>query len=139
MSTGKNLRLHGDRTTIKVFMPSKECCSSTCKQIGGWGLLTAVGIGFVAWSSTHVYMCFCAPKGAWGFVQSLVVMDSSFCQVLMGLMLHSQGMYKAMLVAFLFGVVASLTKVASWMSGEEMDIPTEIQGPILRRRKAITA
>jgi hypothetical protein len=57
----------------------------------------------------------------------------------MGLMLHSQGMYKAMLVAFLFGVVASLTKVASWMSGEEMDIPTEIQGPILRRRKAITA
>jgi hypothetical protein len=44
-------------------------------------------------------------------------------------------MYKAMLVAFLFGLVGSLTKLASWMSNEEIDIPTEIQGPVLRRRR----
>ena len=135
MSTGKNLRLEVDRTTVKVFMSYREYCSSTCKQMGGWGLVTAVGIGFVAWSATHIYMCFCSPHGVWGFVQSLVVMDSSFCQVLMGLMLHSQSMYKAMLVAFLFGLVGSLTKLASWMSNEEIDIPTEIQGPVLRRRR----
>ena len=135
MSAGKNLRLHGDRTTVKVFMLSRECCSTTCKQMGGWGLLTAVGIGFVAWSSTHFYMWFCAPQGAWGFVQSLLVMDSSFCQILMGLMLHSQSMYKAMLVAFLFGIVGSLTKLVNWMSGEELDVPTEIQGPVFRRRR----
>jgi hypothetical protein len=135
MSTGKNLRAWADRTSVKVFMPSREYCSTTCRQIGGWGLLTAVGIGFVAWSSTHVYMCFCAPQGSWGFVQSLIVMDSSFCQILMSLMIHMQSMYKAMLVAFLFGIVGSLTKIANWMSSEEMDIPTEIQGPVLRRRK----
>jgi hypothetical protein len=135
MSTGKNLRPQADRTTIKVYMPSRECCSNTCKQLGGWGLITAVGIGFVAWSSSHIYMCFCSPKGAWGFVQSLIVMDSSFCQILIGLMIHMQSMYKAMLVAFLFGIVGSLTKIANWMSSEDIDIPTEIQGPVLRRRK----
>ena len=135
MSTGKNLRVKADRTTVKVFMSSRECCSNTCKQVGGWGLITAVGIGFVAWSSSHVYMCFCAPQGAWGFIQSLLVMDSSFCQILMGLMIHMQSMYRAMLVAFLFGVVGSLTKVVNWVNGEELDIPTEIQGPVLRRRR----
>jgi hypothetical protein len=129
------LRPQADRTTIKVYMPSRECCSNTCKQMGGWGLITAVGIGFVAWSSSHIYMCFCSPKGAWGFVQSLIVMDSSFCQILIGLMIHMQSMYKAMLVAFLFGIVGSLTKIANWMSSEDIDIPTEIQGPVLRRRK----
>lgn len=128
----------GDRNTVKVFMSSRECCSNTSKQMGGWGLLTAVGIGFVAWSSTHIYMCFCAPQGAWGFVQSLIVMDSSFCQILMSLMINMQSMYKAMLVAFLFGLIGSLTKIANWMSSEEIDIPTEIQGPILRRRKITT-
>ena len=135
MSTGKNLRPQADRTTIKVYMPSRECCSNTCKQMGGWGLITAVGIGFVAWSSSHIYMYFCAPQGAWGFIQSLLVMDSSFCQILMGLMIHMQSMYKAMLVAFLFGILGSLTKVVNWVNGEELDIPTEIQGPVLRRRR----
>lgn len=125
----------GDRTTIKVYMPSRECCSNTCKQMGGWGLITAVGIGFVAWSSSHIYMCFCSPQGVWGFVQSLIVMDSSFCQILIGLMIHMQSMYKAMLVAFLFGIVGSISKIANWMSSEDIDIPTEIQGPVLRRRK----
>jgi hypothetical protein len=135
MSTGKNLRPQADRTTIKVYMPSRECCSNTCKQMGGWGLITAVGIGFVAWSSSHIYMCFCSPQGVWGFVQSLIVMDSSFCQILIGLMIHMQSMYKAMLVAFLFGIVGSISKIANWMSSEDIDIPTEIQGPVLRRRK----
>jgi len=135
MSTGKNLRVKADRTTVKVFMSYREYCSNTCKQVGGWGLITAVGIGFVAWSSSHVYMCFCAPQGAWGFIQSLLVMDSSFCQILMGLMIHMQSMYRAMLVAFLFGIVGSLTKVVNWINGEELDIPTEIQGPVLRRRR----
>jgi len=65
-------------------------------------------------------------------------MDSSFCQILMSLMIHMQSMYKAMLVAFLFGIVGSLTKIANWMSSEDIDIPTEIQGPVLRRRRAIT-
>jgi hypothetical protein len=118
-------------------MSYRERCSNTCKQLGGWGFLSAIGIGFVAWSATHIYMCFCAPRGIFGFVQSLVVMDSSFCQILMGLMLHSQSMYKAMLVAALFAVVGTLGKVATWMSGEEIDVPTEIQGPILRRRRVI--
>ena len=135
MSTGKNLRVKADRTTVKVFMSYRAYCSNTCKQVGGWGLITAVGIGFVAWSSSHVYMCFCAPQGAWGFIQSLLVMDSSFCQILMGLMIHMQSMYRAMLVAFLFGIVGSLTKVVNWINGEELDIPTEIQGPVLRRRR----
>jgi hypothetical protein len=44
-------------------------------------------------------------------------------------------MYKAMLVAFLFGIVGSISKIANWISSEELDIPTEIQGPVLRRRK----
>jgi hypothetical protein len=118
-------------------MSYSERCSNTCKQLGGWGFLSAIGIGFVAWSATHIYMCFCAPRGIFGFVQSLVVMDSSFCQILMGLMLHSQSMYKAMLVAALFAVVGTLGKVATWMSGEEIDVPTEIQGPVLRRRRVI--
>jgi hypothetical protein len=48
-------------------------------------------------------------------------------------------MYKAMLVAALFAVVGTLGKVATWMSGEEIDVPTEIQGPVLRRRRAIVA
>jgi len=53
----------------------------------------------------------------------------------MGLMIHMQSMYRAMLVAFLFGIVGSLTKVVNWVNGEELDIPTEIQGPVLRRRR----
>jgi hypothetical protein len=127
------------RKQVKESMSYRERCSATCKQLGGWGFLSAIGIGFVAWSATHIYMCFCAPRGIFGFVQSLVVMDSSFCQILMGLMLHSQSMYKAMLVAALFAVVGTLGKVATWMSGEEIDVPTEIQGPVLRRRRAIVA
>ena len=106
----------------------------TCKTIGVTGFVTAIGVGFIAYSATHIYVCFCAPEGIWGFVQSLVVMDSTFCQMLMALISHSQTLYGTMLMAFLFGIVGTIGKCVNWMSGEQTvtTTPTTIQGKTFR-------
>ena len=102
----------------------------TCKTIGVTGFVTAIGVGFIAYSATHIYVCFCAPEGMWGFVQSLIVMDSTFCQMLMALISHSQTLYGTMLMAFLFGVLGSLGRCVNWMTGETTvsTNPTTITG-----------
>jgi len=80
-----------------------------------------------------LYMCFCAPSGFWGFVQSLVVMDSTFCQLLMGLIQHTQSIYGGLMLAFLFSVVGVIGKGVSWMTGKpEVPAPTVLQGRTLR-------
>lgn len=100
----------------------------TCGALGMYGFITAVGVGFVAYSTTHIYICFCAPSGIWGFIQSLVVMDSTFCQLLLGLIHHSQSLYGAMMVAFLFSLIGAMGKGIAWMTGRPEDnIPTIIQ------------
>lgn len=112
-------------------------CGDMTRYVGGFGFLTAVGVGFVAWSATHLYMCFCAPAGFWGFVQSLVVMDSTFCQLLMGLIHHTQSIYGGLMLAFLFSVVAVVGKGVSWMTGKpQVAAPTVIEGRVLRSATA---
>jgi len=114
--------------------------ASLCSRMGGYTLVTAVGVGFLAYSSTHLYMCFCAPQGVMGFVQSLVIMDSVFCQIIMAMIQHSQGIYKTLLVAGFFSLLGAMGKVIAWMTdSEEMEVPTEIQGPVLRRRTRSTS
>ena len=110
----------------QIQMPVRD----TCKTIGVTGFVTAIGIGFVAYSATHIYVCFCAPEGIWGFVQSLVVMDSTFCQMLMALISHSQTLYGTMIMAFLFGILGSLGKCVNWMTGDSTltTTPTLIKG-----------
>ncbi len=110
----------------QIQMPIRD----TCKTIGVTGFVTAIGIGFVAYSATHIYVCFCAPEGIWGFVQSLVVMDSTFCQMLMALISHSQTLYGTMMMAFLFGILGSLGRCVNWMTGESTvsTTPTSIKG-----------
>ena len=102
----------------------------TCKTIGVTGFVTAIGVGFIAYSATHIYVCFCAPEGVWGFVQSLIVMDSTFCQMLMALINHSKTLYGTMLMAFLFGILGSLGRCVNWMTGETTlsTSPTMITG-----------
>lgn len=96
--------------------------------MGLYGFVTAIGVGFVAYSATHLYVCFCAPTGIWGFVQSLVIMDSTFCQTLMSLVHHTQSLYGAMMLAFLFSLIGGISKGISWMTGEAApEIPRNIQ------------
>lgn len=102
--------------------------------MGLYGFVTAIGVGFVAYSATHIYVCFCAPSGVWGFIQSLVMMDSTFCQMLLGLVHHSQSLYGAMMIAFLFSIVGGIGKGVSWMTGTPVGaIPTSIQSRALKR------
>lgn len=109
-------------------------CRDTCSALGLYGFVTAVGVGFIAYTATHVYVCFCAPSGVWGFIQSLVIMDSTFCQMLMGLVHHSQSMYGAMMIAFLFSIVGAIGKGVAWMTGEAApDVPKLIQSKPIQR------
>lgn len=108
--------------------------SKFCGSLGLYGFVSAIGVGFVAYTATHVYVCFCAPSGIWGFVQSLIVMDSTFCNLLLGLVHHAQSMYGAMMVAFLFSLIGAIGKGVAWMTGEvATEIPRTIQSrPIVR-------
>ena len=113
----------------------REACVSLCGKTGCVSFITAVGVGFIAYTSTHVYMCFCAPAGLWGFLQSLIVMDSTFCHVLMGLIHHTQNLYGAMMIAFLFSVIAAIGHTVSSITGEKLpDMTDSIQSRAIRRR-----
>lgn len=103
--------------------------------LGCYGFATAIGVGFVAYSATHIYVYFCAPSGIMGFIQSLVVMDSTFCHVVMGMINHSQSLYGGMIIAFLFSLIGAMGKGVAWMTGGEPgEVPTTIQSkPLLRR------
>jgi hypothetical protein len=99
-----------------------------CKNLGMFGFVTAIGVGFIAYSATHVYVCFCAPTGIWGFIQSLVIMDSTFCQTLMGLVHHSQSLYGAMMLAFLLSLIGGISKGVGYMTGTPApEIPRHVQ------------
>ncbi len=76
----------------------------------GIAFATALGLAFIAWSGTQLYVSLCAPSGVYGFLVSLVTMDSSPCQALFSVMSHSQTLYSAMIASLLFalfGVLAS--------------------------------
>ena len=112
------------KAKTKLMQRAKD----TCGALGMYGFITAIGVGFVAYSTTHIYICFCAPSGIWGFIQSLVVMDSTFCQILLALIHHSQSLYGAMMVAFLFSLIGAMGKGIAWMTGQaERDIPNVVQ------------
>jgi hypothetical protein len=113
----------------------RQACISLCGKTGCVSFVTAVGVGFIAYASTHIYMCFCAPTGFWGFLQSLVVMDSTFCQMLMGLIHHTQNLYGAMMIAFLFSFVAAIGQGVHWITGEKVpEITDTIQPRAIKRR-----
>lgn len=95
--------------------------------MGGFTFVAAVGVGFMAYSATHLYVGFCAPLGFMGFIQSLVIMDSTFCQVLMGIISHSQSLYGAMMVGLLFSIMGGINKRVSDMAGlPENQIPRTV-------------
>jgi len=122
---------------MEVAKRGYSVAKNTCSTLGCYGFTAAVGIGFVAWSATHIYVCFCAPQGVWGFIQSLVVMDSTFCQILMSLIQHTQSLYGAMMIAFLFSIVGAIGKGVAWITGEpEVPVPAALEGRVLRSRKA---
>ena len=68
-------------------------------------ITSALALGFLAWSSTQIYVTFCAPAGVVGFLQSLVTMDSSPCQALFAVIAHSQTLYAATVASLLFAVI----------------------------------
>lgn len=74
-------------------------------------IVTALGLGFLAWGGTHAYIYFCAPAGLTGFLQSLVTMDSSPCQALFALITHSHTLYTATVASLL---CAAITFVSSY-------------------------
>ena len=91
--------------------------------MGVYGFVTAVGVGFIAWSSTHMYMYFCAAQGFWGFIQSLVVMDSTFCHILLSLIHHSHSLYGAVMLGVFFTIIGAMSKAIAWMTNAK---PEEI-------------
>lgn len=106
--------------------------TSKCRQItdaiGIYGFISAVGMGFIAYTATHAYVCFCAPTGVWGFVQSLVIMDSTFCKIILGLVHHSQSLYGAMMLSFMFSIIAGFNKSIEWATGSPApQIPRNVQ------------
>ncbi len=133
MAHHKKLRAGAASRSVSTTM--REACVSLCGKTGCVSFLTAVGVGFIAYTSTHVYMCFCAPSGIWGFLQSLIVMDSTFCQMLMGLIHHTQNLYGAMMIAFLFSFVAAIGGAVHWITGEKPpEVTDSIQPRAIRRR-----
>ena len=87
---------------------------TSLRNTSAFTFMTAIGLGFVAWSGTQVYVLFCAPAGFTGFFQSLVTMDSSPCQAVFHLIAHSQMMYSvtiASLVCALISFLGSLCAV----------------------------
>ena len=107
--------------------------NNVCTNLGIYSFVTAIGVGFLAYAGTHIYVCFCAPSGVWGFVQSLIVMDSTFCQVLLGLIHHSQSLYAVMLLGFLFSFLGAVQKAVNWCSGRELPpVPNTLHSRPLR-------
>ena len=122
-------------------MSWKENTLRFCSRIGIFSFISTIGVGFVAYTATHVYVCFCAPKGLWGFIQSLVIMDSTFCQMILGIIHHSHSLYGAMVVGLLFSLLAAINNGVAWLSGVPVeDVPLTIRSrPITRSMsKAIT-
>ena len=87
-------------------------------------LTSAVGLAFVAWSGTHTYVVFCAPSGFYGFIQSLVTMDSSPCQALFQVISHSQTLYSATIASLLF---AFITFMGSFCARPGLQLPPKRQ------------
>ena len=107
--------------------------------MGAYGFVSAIGIGFIAWSSTHLYMCFCAPEGFWGFVQSLIVMDSTFCHILLSLIHHSHTLYGAVMVGMFFAVIGGMSKGVAWFTGtNEGEIPRTVHIGIQRPTREVS-
>jgi hypothetical protein len=122
-------KIEGDFSQPESVTSIIRMCSNrnSCGSFGGFTLVAALGIGFMAYSATHVYVGFCAPLGLMGFVQSLVIMDSTFCQVLMGIISHSQSLYGAMMVGLLFSIMGGINKSVSSVTGlPEGQIPRTI-------------
>jgi hypothetical protein len=69
---------------------------------------SALGLAFVAWSGTQMYVVYCAPSGIFGFVQSLVTMDSSPCQALFSVINHSQSLYSATVASLMVAFISFL-------------------------------
>ena len=82
-------------------MISRETLQNTSTLAVG----TAIGLAFVAWSGTQLYVMLCAPSGIGGFFVSLVTMDSSPCQALFAVIAHSQTLYAATVASLLFAFV----------------------------------
>jgi hypothetical protein len=113
---------------ISVMETYNKIIMSRCNSFGCISLISAVGVGFLAYSATHIYVGFCAPAGLMGFVQSLVIMDSTFCQLLMGIITHSQSLYGAMVVGLLFSFMSGINKLISGFTGiPEGEIPQTVQ------------
>lgn len=81
------------------------------QQTGILAWTSALGLGFVAWSGTQIYVMMCAPPGVLGFFQSLITMDSSPCQAIFSLISHGQTLYAGMIGALLLGVVSFLASL----------------------------
>ena len=77
----------------------------------------AIALGGVAWTSTRVYATYCVPAGFTGFLQSLVMMDSSPCQAVFALISHSHTLYASMIAAVLFGFLSLMTEGISFITG----------------------
>ncbi len=83
-------------------------------------VLTAIGLAFIAWSGTQLYVTYCAPSGLTGFLMSLVTMDSSPCQALFSIVSHSQTLYSAMIASLLFALFGGM---ASCMASSQEKLP----------------
>ncbi len=119
-------KIEGDFLPTESVTSIIRMCASR-NSCGSFPLVAALGIGFMAYSATHVYVGFCAPLGFMGFIQSLVIMDSTFCQVLMGIISHSQSLYGAMMVGLLFSIMGGINKSVSSMTGvPEGQIPRTV-------------
>lgn len=122
-------KIEGDFSSPPPVTKIIQMCSSrnSCGSFGGFTVIAALGIGFMAYSATHVYVGFCAPLGVMGFVQSLIIMDSTFCQVLMGIISHSQSLYGAMMVGLLFSIMNGINKTVTGVTGlPEGQIPRTV-------------
>jgi hypothetical protein len=83
----------------------------------GKSFLLALFLAFIAWSSTQVYATYCVPPGLYGFVTSMITMDSSPCQAVFALISHSGTLYASMIAAVLFSIFASFSGMINEHSG----------------------
>jgi hypothetical protein len=80
----------------------------TLRTTSSLAVVSGVGLAFIAWSGTQLYVIVCAPAGFTGFLQSMMTMDSSPCQALFSVISHTQTLYGATIASLLFAFMGFL-------------------------------
>ena len=62
-------------------------------------IIPIVGLFIIHYAAVHIYATLCVPLSVAGFIQTLLIMGSPMCNFLLSIMMQSNTIYLAFLVA----------------------------------------